>query len=84
MLPCLIVDKSQEALVASNFSLRRGQIVELIADDPEDSVRCEVIWVAEQGHSRKGKRGCNRGQMSFARQLSPPFVIRAPIPNSPD
>ncbi len=46
MFPCLIVDRSQEGFrLRGNFSLRRGQIVELIADDPEDSVRCEVIWV---------------------------------------
>ncbi len=58
MFPCLIVDRSQEGFrLRGNFSLRRGQIVELIADDPEDSVRCEVIWVGRAGSQQEGQAG---------------------------
>jgi hypothetical protein len=48
MLPCLIVDRSPEGFrLRGNFRLKRGQIVELVADDPVDSVRCEVISVGK-------------------------------------
>jgi hypothetical protein len=58
MFPCLIVDRSQEGFrLRGNFSLRRGQIVELIADDPEDSVRCEVIWVGKPESQQVGEAG---------------------------
>ncbi len=58
MFPCLIVDRSQEGFrLRGNFSLRRGQIVELIADDPEDSVRCEVRWVGRTGSEQEGQVG---------------------------
>jgi hypothetical protein len=58
MFPCLIVDKSREGFrLRGNFSLRRGQIVELIADDPEDSVRCEVIWVGKAASEQGGQAG---------------------------
>jgi len=58
MFPCLIVDRSLEGFrLRGNFSLRRGQIVELIADDPEDSVRCEVIWVGRAGSQQEGQVG---------------------------
>jgi len=44
MFPCLIVDKSQDGFrLKGNFRLRRGQLVELVLDDPVDSMRCEVI-----------------------------------------
>jgi hypothetical protein len=58
MFPCLIIDRSQEGFrLRGNFSLKRGQIVELIADDPEDSVRCEVIWVGRAGSQQEGQAG---------------------------
>lgn len=45
LVPCLIVDRSQEGFrLRSNFKLKRGQLVELIVDDPVNSVQCEVKW----------------------------------------
>ena len=33
-----------------SFRLKRGQLVELVVDDPMmDSVRCEVIWIGKAG-----------------------------------
>ncbi|OLB85623.1 MAG: hypothetical protein AUI12_10850 [Acidobacteria bacterium 13_2_20CM_2_57_6] len=50
MFPCLIVDKSQAGFrLKGNFRLRRGQLVELVLDDPMDSMRCEVIWTGKAG-----------------------------------
>ena len=59
MFPCLIVDKSHEGFrLRGNFRLKRGQIVEVIvADDPVDSVRCEVIWVGRAGSQQAGEAG---------------------------
>jgi len=58
MFPCLIVDRSHEGFrLRGNFNLRRGQIVELITDDPEDSVRCQVIWVGKAGSQQEGQAG---------------------------
>src|SRR6267143_1159965 len=57
MLPCLIVDRSQEGFrLRGNFMLKRGQLVELVLDDPVDSVRCEVRWVGRTG-SGEGQVG---------------------------
>src|SRR5258706_929416 len=48
MFPCLIVDRSQEGFrLRGNFRLRRGQLVELVLDDPVDSVPCAVIWTGK-------------------------------------
>ncbi len=48
MFPCLIVDRSKEGFrLKGNFRLRRGQLVELVLDDPVDSVRCEVVWTGK-------------------------------------
>ncbi len=58
MLPCLIVDRSQEGFrLRGSFRLRRGQLVELVLDDPVDSVRCEVIWVGRAGSQQEGQAG---------------------------
>ncbi len=58
MFPCLIIDRSHEGFrLRGNFRLKRGQIVELIADDPVDSVRCEVIWVGRAGSKQEGQAG---------------------------
>src|SRR5216684_4757147 len=58
MLPCLIVDRSQEGFrLRGNFILKCGQLVELIVDDPVDSVRCEVIWVGRAGSELEGQAG---------------------------
>ncbi len=57
MLPCLIVDKSQEGFrLRGNFNLRRGQLVELVVDDM-NSVRCEVIWIGRAGSAQAGEAG---------------------------
>ena len=57
MLPCLIVDKSQEGFrLRGNFNLRRGQLVELVVDDM-NSVRCEVIWIGKAGSEQAGEAG---------------------------
>ena len=58
MFPCLVVDRSQEGFrVKGNFRLKRGQLVELVVDDPVDSVRCEVIWVGRTGSEQVGQVG---------------------------
>lgn len=57
MLPCLIVDKSQEGFrLRGNFNLRRDQLVELVVDDM-NSVRCEVIWIGKAGSEQAGEAG---------------------------
>ena len=59
MLPCLIVDKSQEGFrLRASFRLRRGQLVELVVDDPMmDSVQCEVIWIGKAGSEQAEEIG---------------------------
>jgi hypothetical protein len=58
MFPCLIVDRSQEGFrLRGSFRLKRGQIVELVLDDPVDSTRCEVIWVGKEGSEWGGEAG---------------------------
>ena len=59
LLPCLIVDVSQEGFrLRGDFKLRRGQPVELIADDaPRDSVQCEVVWIGKAGSGHEGEAG---------------------------
>ena len=59
MLLCLIVDKSQEGFrLRGSFKLRRGQLVELVVDDPMmDSVRCEVIWIGKAGSEQAEEVG---------------------------
>ncbi len=58
MFPCLIVDRSQEGFrLRGNFRLRRGQLVELVVDDPVDSVRCEVIWIGRAVSGQAGEAG---------------------------
>ncbi len=58
MLPCFIVDTSQEGFrLRGNLRLRRGQLVELVVDDPEDSVQCEVIWTGRAGSVQAGEAG---------------------------
>ncbi len=50
MFACLIVDRSQEGFrLRGNFRLRRGQLVELVLDDPVDSVPCGVVWTGKAG-----------------------------------
>ncbi len=58
IFPCLIVDMSQDGFrLRGNFKLRRGQLVELVVDDPVDSVQCEVIWVGRAGSRQEGEAG---------------------------
>ena len=58
MLPCLIVDKSREGFrLRGDFRLRRGQVVELVVEDPVDSVKCEVIWIGKPGSQQAGEAG---------------------------
>jgi hypothetical protein len=58
MYPCLIVDRSQEGFrLRGSFKLRPGQVVELVVDDPVDSVRGEVIWVGRAGSRQEGEGG---------------------------
>jgi len=58
MFPCLIVDRSQDGFrLKGNFRLRRRLLVELVVDDPVDSVRCEVIWVGRTGSEQEGQVG---------------------------
>jgi len=58
MFPCLIVDRSQKGIsLRGSFKLRHGQLVELVVDDPVDSVPCEVIWVGRAGSQQEGQAG---------------------------
>ncbi len=58
MFPCLIVDRSEEGIrLRGNFRLRRVQLVELVLDDPVDSVRCEVIWIGKPESQQVGEVG---------------------------
>jgi hypothetical protein len=58
MLPCLIVDSSKQGFrLRGEFRLRRGQLVEVIVDDPVDSVPCEVIWIGKAGSKQEGEAG---------------------------
>lgn len=59
LLPCLIVDVSHEGFrLRGDFKLRRGQLVELIAEDaPLNSVLCEVIWTGKAGSGNEGEAG---------------------------
>jgi len=58
MFPCLIVDRSQEGFrCRGSFRLKRGQLVELVLDDPVDSIRCEVIWIGKGGLEQAGEVG---------------------------
>ena len=58
MFPCLIVDRSQEGFrLKVNFRLKRGQYVELVVDDPVDSIRCEVVWIGKAGSEQAGEAG---------------------------
>jgi hypothetical protein len=58
MFPCLIVDRSEEGFrLRGNFRLKRGQLIELVLDDPVDSVRCEIIWVGRAGSRQEGQAG---------------------------
>jgi len=59
MLLCLIVDKSQEGFrLRGSFRLRRGQLVELVVDDPMmDSVRREAIWIGKAGSEQAEEVG---------------------------
>ena len=58
MFPCLIVDKSQEGFrLRGTFKLKRGQLVEVVLDEPVDSVRCEVIWTGKAGSGQEGEAG---------------------------
>jgi len=62
MFPCLIVDRSHEGFrLRGNFRLKHGQIVELVVDDPQDSVRCEVIWIGKAGSQQAGEAGVQTG-----------------------
>lgn len=58
LFPCLIVDRSQKGFrLRGRFKMRRGELVELVVDDPADSVRCEVIWVGKAGSKQEGEAG---------------------------
>lgn len=58
MLPCLIVDRSQEGFrLRGDFRLRRGQLVEVVVEDLVDSVKCEVIWIGKPGSQQAGEAG---------------------------
>jgi PilZ domain len=58
MFPCLILDRSREGFrLRGSLKLRHGQLVELVVDDPVDSVPCEVIWVGRAGSRQEGEAG---------------------------
>jgi len=59
LLPCLIIDLSHEGFrLRGDFKLRRGQLVELIAEDALlNSVQCEVVWTGKAGSRHEGEAG---------------------------
>ena len=73
MLPCLIVDRSEEGFrLRGSFKLRHGQLVELVVDGPVDSVPCEVIWVGRAGSRQAGEAGLQTvGQMTLGSIRNP-------------
>ena len=58
-LPCLIVDSSPEGFrLMGTFKLKRGQVVEIIADeDPLNISKCQVIWIGKAGSKQEGQVG---------------------------
>jgi hypothetical protein len=53
MFPCLIVDRSEEGFrLRGNFSLKRGQLIELVLDDPWTRCGAKLYGSANQSHSR--------------------------------
>ncbi len=58
-LPCLIVDSSPEGFrLMGTFKLKRGQVVEIIADeDPLNISKCQVIWIGKPGSKQEGQVG---------------------------
>jgi len=58
-LPCLIVDSSPEGFrLMGTFKLKRGQVVEIIADeDPLNISKCHVIWIGKPGSKQEGQVG---------------------------
>jgi hypothetical protein len=57
MLPCLIVDRSQDGFgLIVGSGLRQGQLVDLILG-PSKPVRCSVAWVGEPGSTLEGHAG---------------------------
>jgi hypothetical protein len=57
-LPCLVLDSSEEGFrLRGIFHLRRGQLVELILEDPLGSERCGVVWVGKAGSKQEGEVG---------------------------
>src|SRR5256714_14813836 len=67
MFPCLIVDRSQEGFrLRGSFRLKRGQLVEIVLDDPVDSVQCEVEWTGKTELEQVGEVGLQIvGKMTF-------------------
>ncbi len=42
------------------FKLKRGQVVEIIADeDPLNISKCQVIWIGKPDLSKKDRWGCS-------------------------
>jgi len=58
-LPYLIVDSSPEGFrLMGTFELKRGQVVEIIADeDPLNISKCQVIWIGKPGSKQEGQVG---------------------------
>lgn len=58
-IPCLILDASKEGFrVRGICALRRGQLVELIADENTPGTeRCRVVWVGKPGSKHEGEIG---------------------------
>lgn len=51
MLPCLVVDTSNEGVrLRGDFRLKGGQLVEIIVDERRaEPVQCEVKWIGKAG-----------------------------------
>ena len=58
-LPCLIMDLSRGGFrVRGSFRLRRGQLVEVIADEnPQAVAKCSVVWIGRAGTAQEGEAG---------------------------
>ena len=57
-LPCLVVDISEGGLrLHGSFSLKRGQVVEVLSDDGLLAAQYRVIWVGKPGSKQEGQAG---------------------------
>ena len=67
----------------ANFRLRRGQLVELVLDEPVDSVRCEVVWTGKAESEQVGEVGLQIVAASCQSPTRSARCLRGPYPRIP-